>query len=477
MVMKQLRVWLFGLLFFLFSVSAAAQNVNDVIRLVEPGTGSSVRALGMGNAFTGLADDGTAVLFNPAGLALVKRMEFTGALEYRNFSNTSTFLGSTDDYSNSSTALSNIGFVFPLPTIRGSLSFGFTYNTTKNFNSAVQFDAFNAGNTSMIQSLLGTEVPYDLYLTDDDYNTIINGNLNQSGTILESGSINNWGISTALEVHQNLFVGATLNLHAGTWEYNREYYEDDTRGTYSGQEIAPGNGFTSQFRTFFYNSLLDWDISGWDLNLGFLYQIHRFARVGASIQFPRTYYINEQFRVDGRSEWGDGTIKYLDTDAYTDEVEYTISSPFTFRGGFSLNFVGLIFSGDVKMTDYSQSEMSSDEGLSETYVAGINKDIKDLLGSVVDYNVGIEYTVPELFIRVRAGFFTQGSPYEDDPAEFDKKYFTGGLGFLVDQTVSVDFAYAHGEWETYGDNYGSNVSRVFQEVSADQFILGFGYRF
>lgn len=475
--MKQLRLWIFSFGFFLFSISAMAQNVNDVIRLVEPGTGSSVRALGMGNAFTGLADDGTAVLFNPAGLALVKRMEFTGALEYQNFSNTATFFGNSDDYSNSSTALNNIGFVFPLPTVRGSMSFGFTYNTTKNFNSAVQFDGFNSGNTSMIQSLLGTGVPYNLFLTDDDGNTIINGNLNQSGTILESGSLNNWGISAALEVHKNLFVGGTLNIHAGSWEYNREYYEDDTRSVYSGQELAPGNQFSSQFRTFFYNSLLDWDISGWDFNLGFLYQVHRFARIGASIQFPRTYYINEQFRVDGRSEWGDGTIKYLNPDDYTDNVEYSISSPFTFRGGFSVNFMGLILAGSVKMTDYSQSEMDSDEGLSETYVAGVNKDIKDLLRNVVDYNFGIEYTVPELFIRVRAGFFTQGSPYRNDPAEFDKKYFTGGLGFLVDQTVSVDFAYAHGQWETYGDNYGSGVSRINQEVTVDKFIIGFGYRF
>ena len=166
---------------FLFAVSLNAQNINDALRLGVPGLGVSARALGMGNSYIGLSDDASAGYFNPAGLGLLKRIEFSGGLDYNKFSNNTTFFSNSTNETNSTTRLNRISLAIPFPTYQGSLVFGISYHTGKDLTGALKFDGFNNGNNSMIQNLLTTNIPYDLYLTDTLNNTPINGNLNQSG--------------------------------------------------------------------------------------------------------------------------------------------------------------------------------------------------------------------------------------------------------------------------------------------------------
>ncbi|MBN1948776.1 MAG: hypothetical protein JW784_03460, partial [Candidatus Cloacimonetes bacterium] len=51
------------------SGALVAQNVNFNL------TGAGARAAGMGGAFIGVADDATAIVWNPAGLTLLERPE------------------------------------------------------------------------------------------------------------------------------------------------------------------------------------------------------------------------------------------------------------------------------------------------------------------------------------------------------------------------------------------------------------------
>src|SRR3990172_4509580 len=282
------------------------QNVNDALRLGNNGLGISARALGMGNSYIGLSDDASAGYYNPAGLGLLKRMEFSGGIDYDKFNNSTTFFGQKSNDSNSKTRLNRISLALPFPTYQGSLVLGVSYHTTKDLTSALKFDGFNSGNTSMIQDLLNTDIPYDLFLTDTSNNTPINGSLNQSGSILSSGSINNWAFSGAVEIYKNVFVGVNLNVISGTYNSNNDYYEEDTHAIYQG-ETAAGEPQTRDFTTFYLSRNLDWDISGWDAKVGILFQMNKFARFGATVQFPRYHTIKETFTVNGNSEFGTGT--------------------------------------------------------------------------------------------------------------------------------------------------------------------------
>ncbi|MDO8549674.1 MAG: hypothetical protein Q7S39_05930 [Ignavibacteria bacterium] len=457
-------------------LESKAQNINDALRVTIPGLGSNARALGMGNSYIGLSDDGSASFFNPAGLGLLKRLEFSGGLSHINYNNDAEFFNDNTSYSNSNTALNRLSFAFPFPTLKGSLVFALSYHTTKDLTSAFKFDGFNNGNNSLIQDLLDTDIPFDLYLTDLDNNTPISGNLNQSGSTINSGGIDNWTFSGAIEVYRNLFIGVNLNINSGNFRSVNDYYEDDTKNIYEGR-TDPQDSLTADFRTFYLNRIIDWEISGWDAKFGILYQFEDQARFGLTIQFPKTFDINEEFLVDGWSEFGSGFMPTLDREKYSDAVEYEIVTPIELGAGFSYNFKGLILSSQATIIDYSQIDFNNKEGLDEQFVESLNKDIKDQLKSVFNYNVGLEYNIPKTGLRLRGGFFVQPSPYQGDPSEFNRKYATAGIGFLTDETVGIDIAYAHGWWKDFGDNYGSEVSRTFQDITSDQFMITGIYRF
>ena len=439
-------------------------------------------ALGMGNSYIGLSDDASAAFFNPAGLGLLKKIELSGGLAFDKFNNNTTFFNQSTSESNSKTRFNRISLAIPFPTYQGSLVFGISYYTTKDFTGALKFDGLNTGNNSMIQNLLNSNspydynIPYDLYLTDTSYITPINGGLNQSGSILSSGSTNNWAFTGAIEVYKNLFVGLDLNIIKGSYTSNNDYYEDDTQNLYQG-ETDPGDPSTMDFKTFYLNRILDWNISGWDAKLGVLYQFNNNSRFGITVQFPKYHTIKEKFTVNGSSEFGSGTSYSLDPSYYSSNVKYDIVTPFELAGGFSVSLKGLILSGEATLIDYSQTEFRNPDGLSTQYVASINKDIKDILRAVVNLNAGLEYTIPDIGIRLRGGFIYQPSPYQGDPSEYDRKYFTAGIGFTADQAVGIDIGYAHGWWKNYGDNYGNDVSRTYQDISKDRVMIGMTYRF
>lgn len=472
-MMQTIRISL--LIILISSTSLLAQNYNDALRLGVPGLGSNARALGMGNSFISLSDDASAAYFNPAGFGLLKKMEFSGGLGFSSFNNNvSLFKNKINDNSNN-TQLDRVSFAFPFPTMRGSLVFGLSYHKSKDFNSIVKFDGFNDNSHSRIQYLNDrTFIPFDLYLTDDNYNTPINGQLNQSGRIRNSGSINNWTLSGAIEVHKNLFIGANLNIISGDYKYDYDYYEDDTRNVYQG-ETAAGDARTIDFRTFYLNQLIDWDIAGWNAKIGFLYQVENFARFGATVQFPKSFTLKENFNVSGRSEFRDWSIQ-LPND-YDDQVQYDIITPIELSGGASINFKGLVVSAEATLIDYSQMKFDNPDGISNTDISNMNKEIEDLLTAVVNYNIGLEYNIPMTGLRIRGGYFIQPSAFKDDPSEYNRQYLTGGLGYIIDGMIGIDLGYAYGWWKDFGDNYGTNLSRTFQDVKVHNFMLTTTYRF
>lgn len=453
-----------------------AQNYNDALRLGVPGLGSNARALGMGNSFISLSDDASAAFFNPAGFGLLKRMEFSGGLGLYSFNNDVTLFNNTIDDNSNNTKLDRISFAFPFPTVRGSLVFGLSYHKSKDFNSTMKFDGFNSGNHSRIQYLNErTFIPFDLYLTDDNYNTPINGQLNQSGGILNSGSINNWTLSGAIEVHKNLYIGANLNIMSGNFKSDFDYYEDDTRNIYQG-ETAAGEPRSTDFRTFYLNQLIDWELTGWNAKVGFLYQLENVARIGATVQFPKYFTVKEDFNVNGRSEFANWDV-FLNSDDYSDKVQYDVITPIELGAGASFNFKGLIISAEATFIDYSQMEFDNADGISSSNISDMNKEIKELLRMVANYNVGLEYNIPLTGLRVRAGYFVQPSAFKDDPSDYDKKYLTAGLGYIIDGLIGIDLGYAYGWWKDFGDNYGTNLSRTFQDITVNNFMLTTTYRF
>jgi hypothetical protein len=153
--MKPLTLLTIALAVLLISSYSIAQNYNDALLLSEPGLNTGARALSMGNSFTSLSNDVSGLLFNPAGIGLVKNVELHLGMDFNSFNNNTTFFGNSTNTNKSSVNFNQFGLLYPLPVIQGSWVFGFGYNRTKDFNRTMKFDGYNSGNNSMIQTLTG----------------------------------------------------------------------------------------------------------------------------------------------------------------------------------------------------------------------------------------------------------------------------------------------------------------------------------
>jgi len=468
---------------FLFITAAGvnAQNTNDVVRVAVPGLGSNARALGMGNSYISLSDDASAAFFNPAGFGLIKKVEFSGGFGYLNYDNKADFFNTTAYYSNSATHFSRISFALPFPTVRGSLVFGLAYHKTKDLTSALKFSAVNPTSSYInYNTQLNDDNMYYLglsYRPEGSSNDVtpINAGLLQYGDILGSGDINNWTFSGATEIYQNIFVGVNVNIIGGKYDYTYNYSEEDVNNLYQ-EQVDPNDDRTIDFQLLHIDKHINWDISGWDAKLGLIYQLSPMLRIGTTVQFPKVYTIKEIYSDNFSSEFINTGFTL---DPYSDQVEYDIVTSYEFGFGFAVNVMGLIFSAEGTLIDYSQSKFDNLAGFEDpaNTQSNLNKNIKDQLEPTVNYNIGLEFTIPEVGLRLRGGLFVQPSPYWNDPPRYDRKYLTGGIGFLAGEVIGIDLGYAYGWWEDFGDNYGSGLSRTSQKITTDNFILSAIFRF
>ncbi|PJA96524.1 MAG: hypothetical protein CO129_06050, partial [Ignavibacteriales bacterium CG_4_9_14_3_um_filter_34_10] len=104
-----------------------------------------------------------------------------------------------------------------------------------------------------------------------------------------------------------------------------------------------------------------------------------------------------------------------------------------------------------------------------------NKEIKDIFRSVVNYSLGAEYKIPFTSLFARAGYMYKPSPFLNDSKSFDRKFVSFGVGFVAAEVLKIDFGYQHGYWKNFGDNYGSNESRTYQDVTNNSFLFTLSY--
>jgi long-subunit fatty acid transport protein len=72
---------------------------------VNKGLALGARALGMGGAYTGIANDYSAIFYNPAGLGQIKRMEFNLGFDFYQYNSNAAYLNTTQKAMNSRTAI------------------------------------------------------------------------------------------------------------------------------------------------------------------------------------------------------------------------------------------------------------------------------------------------------------------------------------------------------------------------------------
>ncbi len=458
------------LIVFVFSTSVSifSQNFVDGLRLAEPGIISSGKNLAMGNAALAVGTDYGGVLINPATLGLLES-EVNFGFYFSSYENNSNYFNTKLNAKETSTEINELSLIYKIPTSRGSLVFGIGYNKLKDFNSITEFEGFNSGSNSMIQDLTShnSDLTDSLMLSHGVDETYINGNLFQKGTLVESGNLENLSFSAATEIAKDLYVGGSLNFIGGTFANDRNYAETDLYNVYDENlQIDPDDSRTVDFVEFTTHDNYKWDISGFNLKGGFVYDYSGMFTIGGSIESSTNYLINEEYFVECSSYFQNNYG--FDVTPHVSTLKYEITTPMKVSFGGSLKVPFVILFTSVDLIDYSDMEFSAD--LDRATIVEINEGIRQNLDFAPIYHFGLASTIPFLDLRVKAGTMLISSPYKDKSMQSDKEYITFGLGFFSHGPVKLDFATAYGSWKETVDIYGNGEARVKKNVE-DYYLM------
>ncbi len=492
-------VSLFLAVFLLGAVQLRAQFIEDALRMATPPDAVSARSAAMGNAFTGVADDFSAIYWNPAGLGQLRASEFALGLTSLNVSTDASFLGTTRNATESTLHLNSIGMALPFPVARGSLVFAGGYQRLVNFAGASSFGGYNR-NSSILTSQFDNEIDYDLsYNLNLQDTTLFNptylgfpirNNVQQDAEIFESGNLGMWSFGGSMEVAPATYVGLSLNILSGTYIWDRTFIETDPLGVHTGTVIAGPQYDATGFVKLRIEENLDQTISGWNAKLGFLYRFKEIARFGVGVQTPTMVTVSETYSKSGRSDFLDNQGPY----GYTYRVptmtsEYDVTTPWVLTVGASVRPVDFVnISADAELTDFTQLEF---DNATSADLLERNKDIRRELRQTTNFRGGIEVKVPQTDLFVRGGFRYQFSPYEADKeiSEYNVMTISAGLGYMFDNSFllnltwvqskvqSFSYAYLPPETQVLGENIPVSSYSYDTDLSRTWLMLSMNYLF
>jgi len=462
-----------------------AQEISDALRLSGPGYTFGARALGMGNAYSTIGSDYSGIRLNPATMGLIGQATYTASVNTNAFPGTSRWNEVETFFSTTSTSFSQLGISVPiaLDTTR-NLVFSLGYNQSRDFNSSIKYDTFNANATSVIQNLAADNNPVlrSLGLSYETFDpvsgaylgdaTVINGNLGENGFILDQGGLVHFSAGFGYEVISNIYFGASASYATGTYLSDREFRETDTRDIYDASvQTNPSDTRTADFQSFYLHDVRDVEYSGWDFKFGVLYKFFNFIGIGASFKLPTPHTVSEIRSVSGTAEYAAGRI--LEVIPSESERSYRVRPPAEATLGAMVNLWILTGALEATYIDYTQIEPTRGFSLAERSL-GI-KEVKSELTQVININGGAEFRLPFTGLSARAGFMYRPSPVKNDPAEFDTKVVTAGVGINSSDRLNLDLGYALAFWTQRGSQYG--LGEVTQEVVTHNVLISVRFSF
>ena len=417
-------------LILLFMTNGFSQEFTDYQIWEEASAGNffgvGARAMGMGGAQIATADDASALVYNPALLTKIKRIELSGAMSHQRLKNETGFTGNfkpirdylqKESITQSNTRFSSANIVLPVPTYRGSLVFALGFNRMKSFDRAY----------------------HSVTLDPSDGATLLDA------SVLETGGINMWSFGGALDLSPNVSIGGVVNYWQGDDDFLQEYYLPLINKL--GYEVREKNRYLDSY-------------SGWNGKLGFSAQPNKYLSLGAVVDFPTKFSIEQDYSFSYDS------LKVAPDSEWVSEYEvfghYDLTHPYSLGAGAALSFKYFTLAGDIYYTDWSQMEGKGVD----------NKLIKENYQEVVRWHIGAEVVMPEFSTKFRVGYYVDPIPFKTVYLNNDRKYFTLGAGFLIDQVMTLDIAWNHGFYE-FRDN---RVQFIKEAYTTDKIFVGLAYR-
>ncbi len=365
--------------------------------------GVGARTMGMGGASLALADDFTALYWNPAGMAQIQKFEFFSSFSHNRASANTYFTGDEITTTSRSQMRPNaIGFVYPLMARQGGLAIGFGYNRPQNFDYQTAITGIDPSSETDFSGLSVDEI---------DAN---------------SGGIGIWSFGASVYVTKRVLVGGSLDF----WSGNSLNHLDTTA-----TDIVNIDNELSRFR---YDDEVDREYSGIGGRIGLLAHLTDNINLGLTLVAPTELGVDEL--------WYQSTLEvYDDGEKWSDSASgsqiYDIERPFEVGAGVAVKLLNerLILAGDVQLTDWRQTrydpapaEEISDDNFEKYYA------------TTFQVRIGAEYRIPVVDTHIRAGYFRDTVPFTDAEIEDARDFLTIGIGKIFEDSIKFDVGYMLG---------------------------------
>jgi len=450
----------------------------DALKFSQTNYGSTARFKGMGGAQIGVGGDMSSLGGNPAGLGLFTKSEFSLTPEFNGMTGKADYLSQRTNSSKDRLNLNNAGVVLYSPAYRvkgqdaqtGLIStvfgigyvrnndFGadFTY-TGKNVNNSIadyfrdNANNLNSAPDNLPSGALGTQA-YDGYIIDYDnftnpsnpvYRSSTRNNSDvqseentQTQNEMRSGSTSELTVGGALNISNQVYIGASLGLVSARYINDSRFFET-------------GYNFTEDSRyDLAFNKSQETKGSGFNARLGIIVRPVENFRIGATFQTPTWMLVedNTTYKLDTRIYSGPNVGSYTNEPAnYL--FSYRLRTPLKGSVGASYIFGGrALLSADIDYVDYSSIRFSTDQGNSPDVIMDENATVRDYYKAAINYRIGAEVKLDNAF-SLRGGYGINGSAIQDDKGKFETKFYSGGLGYRVNNYF-VDVTYQRAETNT-----------------------------
>jgi len=418
----QLKILLILLLLLTSAYNAISDHIYDTMEsLTFNPVGSGSRAIGMGSAFIAIADDATAASWNPAGLIQLKTPEISVVCDFSNWIEKNEFFMNREQSASSQMYEKNINY------------FSLTY-------------PFRLLNRDMILSLNYQhlfEFEYELNMKSEKKYTQIS-----QYSISQDGKLYALGIALCFQLKPELSVGITFNF----WENwpGSNGWEQTTRG------VMPVNE-----EIYFDDSIFHkYSFKGFNLNIGILWDITDYFRIGAVIKTPFTADLEHTTIFTYLSPLSSGQNP---PNIYSEKLDMPLSYGLGIAYRFSDNFT---LSTDFYSTNWSKLILTDQEGGKYSFINGKKIEQSNVkptyhIRSGVEYlimNKRLEYTIP-----IRGGIFYDPMPADGSPDDYYGLSLGTGISiapYVFDIAFQYKFGINVGESKLKSFNFSQNIHEL-----------------
>jgi len=413
--------------------------------------GSGARALGMGGAFIGVADDATAASWNPAGLVQLETPEmsivgtYTRRTEYTTYTN---FPGASEPQRLDLLDLNYLSVAYPFTAAGVNMIVSLNLQDFYNFDRTLQL-TYDFADTAAPLMTLQNSVDYS-----------------------RKGLFKAISPAFALQLTPSLSLGLTLNF----WETG--IYDNYWESSYTGRGHGTFAGFSFNVKTGIFQR---YEMSGLKVNpmdpfhwenvnfhAGFMWNINPRFTLGGVFKSPFEARLKHSYRFDSEIRFptvpaadSRNILRYEETVMLTMPMSYGLGLAYRFSDNLSLAL-------DLYRTKWSDYVLKDGQGNVFNPVTG-KPASESCSGDTLQVRLGGEYLfiLDQAVIPLRAGVF-----YDPEPVEGGRDDFWGvsiGSGIVYGKTA-LDLAYVF----RFGREVRTvNVGNFASSQDVDQHMLYF----